>query len=65
MSKDEAIKEMQKGNKVTHEHFSSNEWMTIRSKKIVFEDGVKCYPETFFAFRTDSSWDNGYSLFEN
>lgn len=65
MSKDEAIKEMQKGNKITHEHFSSNEWMTMKDGKILLEDGVRCDPYEFWRWRTFPSWDNGYSLFEN
>lgn len=64
MSKDEAIEAMRKGEKVTHRHFDSREWMTLQDGKILLEDGVKCYPHEFWHWRKDESWNDGYSLFE-
>jgi hypothetical protein len=63
MSKNEAIQEMQKGNKVTHRYFSPNEWMTMQNGKIVLEDGVRCDPPEFWRWRTQDSWNDGYELF--
>ena len=39
MTKEEAIKAMQDGKKVTHRYFSSNEWMSMHDGLIVLEDG--------------------------
>jgi len=63
MTKNEAIQEMQKGNKVTHRYFSQNEWMVIQNGKIVLEDGVKCDPHEFWRWRGGESWNDGYELF--
>ena len=62
MTKIEAIHSMFKGNKVTHEHFSSDEWMTMKDGKILLEDGVICTIGEFFYYRQGSSWNDGYSL---
>lgn len=48
MTKIEAIHSMFKGNKVTHKHFNSDEWMTIKDGKILLEDGVICTIGEFF-----------------
>lgn len=65
MTKEEAIEAMKSGKRVTHEWFTANEWMTMNiDGKIELEDGVKCHPNEFWRWRTDSSWGNGYSLFE-
>lgn len=63
MTKQEAIEQMNDGAKITHRHFDKDEWMTIRYGRLVLEDGVKCSLETFFSFRTDESWNDGYELF--
>lgn len=62
MTKQEAIKAMQKGQKVTHRYFTPNEWMTIENGQIVLEDGVRCSPYEFWRWRTDESWNDGYTL---
>jgi hypothetical protein len=63
MNKVEAIAAMLRGEKVTHEWFTKDEWMTYEGGKIVLEDGVRCHPSEFWRWRTDDSWNNGYSLF--
>ena len=63
MNKQAAITEMRKGNKITHRHFSPSEWMTMKGNRILLEDGVNCFQEEFWQWRTDSTWDDGYSLF--
>jgi len=63
MTKAEAIAEMRKGKKITHQWFSHDEWMTMVGNSILLEDGVKCSEEEFWHWRTDESWNDGYSLF--
>ena len=63
MNKQEAIEAMQEGKKVTHQHFSPNEWMTMKDEMILLEDGVVCPPKEFWKCRADSAWDDGYELF--
>ena len=62
MTKQEAIAEMQKGNKVRFKDFSPDEWMTMKNGNIVLEDGVRCCPDEFWKWRTNESWNDGYSL---
>lgn len=64
MTKQEVIQQMRKANKVSHAYFSSNEWMTIQSGKILLEDGVVCSIEEFFLWRQETCWDDGYFLLE-
>ena len=40
MTKKEAIQEMRKGYKITHVHFSDNEWMTIKDGKLLLDEGT-------------------------
>ena len=63
MIKHEAIAEMRKGNKVTHIHFSSGEWMTMQGIMMILEDGIRCEQAEFWRWRTDDSGDDGYSLY--
>ena len=65
MTKEEAIKAMQDGEKVTHRYFSSNEWMSMHDGLIVLEDGAMCAPYEFWRWRTDPVWNNGYDLFNS
>lgn len=64
MTKEEAIAAMQEGKKVTHQYFSSDEWMAMREDQIVLEDGVVCSPDEFWLYRQDPEWDDGYELFK-
>jgi len=64
MTKQEAIKAMSEGKKVTHRHFSSNEWVTIDGNQILLEDGVKCSTYEFWKWRTDPSWDSDWDIFD-
>jgi hypothetical protein len=54
---------MREGKKITHRHFSPEEWMTIEDGKILLEDGVKCSQAEFWKWRTDASWNDDYSLY--
>jgi hypothetical protein len=63
MNKAEAIQAMREGKKVTHRYFSPDEWMTMEGGQIVLEDGVRCSQSFFWADRTATFWDDGYSLF--
>ena len=38
MNKNEAIKAMQDGKKLTHNYFSKDEWMTMQGNRIILED---------------------------
>ncbi len=62
MTKDEAIKAMQDGKKVSHRHFDSNEWMKQDGVGYVFEDGCHCAPRDFWHWRDDDSWIDGWRI---
>jgi len=63
MKKVKAVQLMREGKKITHIHFSPDEWMTIEDSEILLEDGVKCNQSEFWKWRTHVSWEDGYSLF--
>ena len=63
LTKEQAIEQMKLGKKVTHEHFSDNEWATMEYGKIVLEDGVRCSPEEFWKWRPSKSWETGWSIY--
>ena len=62
MTKQEALKEMKKGKKISHFLFSPEEWMTIEGNKIKLEDGVICSQSEFWKWRTDENWNDGYQF---
>ena len=64
MTKLEAIDAMNRGHKVTHRFFTSNEWMSVTVMgNIQFEDGVICEPEEFWHNR-NKGWEQGYSIIQ-
>lgn len=65
MNKQEAIELMKSGYKITHNHFDVDEYMTIENNKILLEDGVRCNIDEFFSYRTDKTWEDGYSIVDN
>lgn len=65
LSKQEAISEMQKGNKITHVCFTEDEWITIENDKIVDENGYKASKEEFWRYRYLEIWETNYALFKN
>jgi len=64
MTKSEAIQQMKQGIKITHYNFTKDEWMTQRGCRIFLEDGVRCYQEEFWHYRTGKSWEDGYSVYK-
>jgi len=64
MTKQEAILAMQQGKKVTHRHFGDGEWATMNEQgKITFEDGASIDSTLFWKDRSDSSFNEDWSLF--
>lgn len=63
MTKKEAIAEMEKGVKITHECFTKDEWMIIKDKKIQFEDGMTLTPTVFWNYRQNKIWNSNYSIY--
>ena len=61
-TKEEAIKAMKNGFKVTHKWFADNEWMTIKNGKIVLEDGIELDFYEFWNSRFQDGWKDGYSI---
>lgn len=63
MTKQDAIKAMREGKKVTHMWFSPGEWMTMEGNSILLEDGVKCSENEFWHWRKDDTWNDGYAFY--
>ncbi len=62
MDKFEATAAMKEGKKVRHRFFSSDEWVTIKDGKYVFEDGVVCSPEEFWRYRNLPQWNDDWEI---
>ena len=64
MTKQEAIQAMREGKKVTHRHFTGLEWVATNQSEseYIFEDGVKCSAQLFWALRSDESWETDWEL---
>jgi len=63
MTRDQAIKAIQEGKRLTHRHFSPEEWVTCDGDYYKFEDGGKCPKDEFWGLRTGLPWEDGWSLF--
>ena len=63
MTKQEAIKAMREGKKVTHRYFAADEWITIIGGKIFTEDGCSCSQEEFWHYRLTPSFEEDWELF--
>jgi hypothetical protein len=65
MTKTEAIEAMKRGEKVTHQYFTQDEWVTMKGNRIVFEDGVNMSPDEYWAYREGNGWKDEYSIVKN
>jgi hypothetical protein len=65
MTKVEAIEKMRGGAKMTHTHFSPNEWITVVGIMVFTEDGYSISIGDFFKYRSDESWAIGWSEWES
>lgn len=62
MTKDEALIELKKGNKLTHKYFTDGEFIYQKGDNYVFEDGVGCHPVILWEDRATDEWENNWSL---
>lgn len=63
MTKDEAIKFMDLGFKVTHQYFAKDEWMCkFDENNYQFEDEILCEFEEFWYFRDDAGWNLNWKI---
>lgn len=65
MTKDEALAALEDGEKITHEFFTSNEFIqkgTVHD--LMFEDGCECSFAEFWHYRSESWWDDNWSIFK-
>lgn len=63
MDRQEAIIAMREGKKVTHDRFTSTEWMTMEGRLFLTEDGYYHEPSEFWIYRPDG-FEDGWSLFK-
>ena len=64
MTKEQAIHLMSQGQKVTHKHFSSNEWCTMQNNRVLTEDGYDTDPIIWWSYRHDSTFDTDWSIYK-
>ena len=61
MSKEQMLEAMRNGKKVTHDYFTSDEYIYLKDGKIVSEDGVT--HDFFWLDRKGSNWETGWRIF--
>jgi hypothetical protein len=65
ISKDEAIMIMKHGGKVTHEYFTSEEWVTMKNNfTVVTEDGYEIPDHLFWNDRKNPGFEKGWAILE-
>lgn len=64
MKKAQAIHALHEGKKLTHMYFTEDEWVTDSGGGYEFEDGCKCTFNEFWQDRSDSGWDNDWSIWD-
>ena len=63
LSKNDAVYAMlHDGAKISHESFTSKEWMKYSNGYYEFEDGNLCEPSEFWSYRSDDGWKSGWSI---
>ncbi len=62
MTFEEAKVLAKQGIKMTHENFASNESMTMKGNKIIFEDGVSIFENEWF--KGKEYLTDGWSIFK-
>jgi hypothetical protein len=63
MTRDEALKELKSGKKITHTYFTSDEYLFQRADVIFTEEGYEVTPE-FWDLRSSKSWDEGWEIYK-
>ena len=63
MTKNEALQALKLGKKVTGPWFTPEEFIRIENGVLVDEKGYKMHD--FWRTRTESVWDNGWSVYKN
>jgi len=59
----EAKQALLAGKVLTHEYFSSGEWVKQEEDEYVMEDGVRCSPKEFWAYRNQEHFNRGWKIF--
>ena len=64
MTKTDAIIAINAGYKLTHKHFTSEEWIRQFGLMYEFEDGCQCSHEEFWLYRDDDSWQKDWKIYQ-
>ncbi len=63
MTKTEAILALKEGKRLTHEHFTQEEWVKMGNEgQMILEDGVEITPDEFWRWRQNESWNTGWEI---
>jgi hypothetical protein len=67
MTKQEAISLMKSGKKLSHKHFTDDEWVKTDATGMIYilEDGVELTPDEFWQWRTDIAWESDWYIFKD
>ena len=66
MNKTEAITALKQGKRLTHRHFTPEEWVERHpSGKLVFEDGCQCSMTEFWQYRTCENFNKDWAVMQS
>lgn len=64
MNRNELLKFLRAGHRMTHTYFSKHEWMQLTGPNhLIFEDGVVVTQDEFWNIRKGSAWHTGWSIY--
>ena len=67
MNREQMEQALSEGKRVRHRHFTDDEWMEQHptvNDCYVFEDGVVCPKEEFWAYRVNIGMEEGWEIVE-
>lgn len=65
MTKEEALLALKDGEKLSHRYFDPHEWVREEDGVYIFEDGCRCEPVDFWAFRDGNSWNYDWRIWSD
>lgn len=63
LSRQEAYEALKQGHKITHNHFSPDEWYEMKDGKIIAEDGVN-HTRVFWSEEHNNWRRNGWWIYQ-
>jgi hypothetical protein len=64
MTQQEAKIAANKGEKITHDYFSGNEFVTVKDGKLIDENDYHLNWDEFWRLRSGPNWQKGWDIYK-